>query len=250
MPIKPKRMGWLDHLDELRRRLAVIAGVILLGSIALYAVAPELYDFFMQPIIQVLDGRQFITTTPFENFTLRFKIAFYATLVLGSPVIIWQVMAFFLPALKPNEQKWVLPTFAAMVVLFLGGAYFCHSVVLPAAFEWMIGQAWSSVDVLPSANLYFQGASLLVIAFGVGFQLPVVVFYLMLFNIVPYATLRSNWRIAYVVMMIVASVATPDWSPVTMGALFGALLVLYEASMLLARVVLAKRIAAAKEIEY
>ncbi|MHB9003467.1 MAG: twin-arginine translocase subunit TatC, partial [Coriobacteriia bacterium] len=67
---------------------------------------------------------------------------------------------------------------------------------------------------------------------------------------VPYAKMRANWRIAYVVMMIVASVATPDWSPVTMGALFGALLVLYEASMLLARVLLAKRIAAEKEIEY
>lgn len=243
-------MGWLDHLDELRRRLAIIAGVILLGSVALYGFAPQLYDFFMQPVIQALDGGQLFNFNPFESFTLRFRISFYATLVIGSPIIIWEVMAFFLPALKPKEQRWVLPTFAAMVALFLGGVLFCHTIVLPTAFEWMVGQAWGTVDVMPSASTYFQGAILLVLAFGFGFQLPVVVFYLMLFDIVPYAKMRANWRIAYVTMMIVASVATPDWSPVTMGALFGALLVLYEMSMLFARILLAKRIAAAKEIEY
>ncbi|MRR11118.1 twin-arginine translocase subunit TatC [bacterium] len=250
MPIKPKRMGWLDHLDELRRRLAVIAGVILLGSLALYAFTPEVYNFFMAPIIKALHGVEFVTITPFENFTLRFKVSFYATLVLGSPIIIWEVFAFFLPALKPKEQRWVIPTFLAMITLFLAGVTFCYEIVLGPAFTWMLGQAWEGVSVMPSASTYFQGAVLLVLAFGVGFQLPIIVFYLMVFNIVPYDKLRANWRIAYVVMMIVASVATPDWSPVTMGALFGALIVLYETSMALARVMLAKRIAAAKEIEY
>ena len=250
MPIKPKRMGWLDHLDELRRRLAIIAGVILIGSLVLYAFTPQIYDFFMAPIIRALGGADFVTITPFENFTLRFRVAFYATLVLGSPIIIWEIMAFFLPALKPKEQRWVVPTFAAMVTLFLGGVAFCYRIVLEPAFTWMVSQAWESVTVMPSASTYFQGAVLLVLAFGVGFQLPIIVFYLMIFDIVPYAKLRANWRISYVVMMIVASIATPDWSPVTMGALFGALIVLYESSLLFARILLAKRIAAAKEIEY
>ncbi|MDO8986729.1 MAG: twin-arginine translocase subunit TatC, partial [Coriobacteriia bacterium] len=75
------------------------------------------------------------------------------------------------------------------------------------------------------------------------------VFYLVLFDIVPYAKLRANWRVAYIVMMVVASVATPDWSPVTMGALFAALVVLYEASLLLARVLLSKRIRAQRELD-
>lgn len=247
MPIKPRRMPFFDHLDELRKRLAIIAAVIFVGSLVLYSFAPQIYDWFMAPIIHIFDGKQLVTLNPFENFTLKFKISLYATLVVGSPIIIWQVFAFFLPALKPKERKWVLPTFLAMVVLFAGGVAFCHQIVLPAAFEWMVGQAWDSVTVMPSASTYFQGAILLVIAFGIGFQLPVVVFYLVLFDIVPYAKLRANWRVAYIVMMVVASIATPDWSPVTMGALFGALVVLYEASLLFARVLLSKRIAAQRD---
>lgn len=244
MPISPKRMPFFEHLDELRKRLAIIAGVIFFGSMVLYAFAPQIYDFFMAPIMPIFDGKQLVTLNPFENFTLRFKISLYATLVAGSPIIIWQVFAFFLPALKPKERKWVMPTFLAMVALFIGGVVFCHTIVLPAAFSWMVDQAWQTVTVMPSASTYFQGAVLLVIAFGIGFQLPVVVFYLVLFDIIPYAKLRANWRVAYIVMMIVASIATPDWSPVTMGALFIALVVLYEASLLLARVLLRKRIAA------
>ena len=249
MPITPKRMPFFEHLDELRKRLAIIAGIIFVGPIVLYSWAWPMYDWFMAPIIEIFGDENFITINPFENFTLKFKISLYATIVLFSPVIIWQVMAFFLPALKPKERKWVVPTFAAMVVLFAAGVVFCHQVVVPAAFEWMVSQAGESITVMPSASTYFQGAILLVIAFGIGFQLPVVVFYLVLFDIVPYAKLRANWRVAYIIMMVVAAVATPDWSPVTMAALFGALLVLYEASLLLARVLLSKRIAAQRAAE-
>ena len=87
---------------------------------------------------------------------------------------------------------------------------------------------------------------MMLLGFGIGFELPVIVFYLVIFNIVPYAKLRASWRVVYVVLMLVASAATPDWSPGTMGGLYLALVVLYEASMLLARVALRKRIAAQK----
>lgn len=250
MPIAPKRMPFFEHLNELRKRLMVVAILIMVGSMGLYYWGYEMYDYFMAPIIRELGGIEFATLNPWEPFTLKFKVALYGTIILGSPVIIWQVMAFFLPALKPQERKWVVPTFLAMVVLFAAGVYFCHTTVLGTAFRWMLSQTSESIQVIPDAGKYFQGAVLLVLAFGLGFQLPVVVFYLVIFNIVPYAKLRKNWRIAYVGMMILASVATPDWSPVTMGLLFGALLLLYEASLLLARVLLAKRIKAQKELDY
>jgi sec-independent protein translocase protein TatC len=174
----------------------------------------------------------------------------YAAVVVGSPIIIWQVMAFFLPALKPKERRYVVPTFLAMLLLFIVGIAFSYVVILPTAFQWMVGQAASTnVGILPDASLWFQAVILVMLAFGVGFQLPVVVFYLLIFNIVPYAKLRKNWRVAYVVISIVAAVATPDWSPVTMGALGVALIILYEASLILARVVLSKRIAESKRRE-
>lgn len=243
-------MPFLDHLDELRKRLAIIALVVIVGSMALYAWGYDIYAIIMAPVLEVLGAEKLAVFGPFEAFTLKFKVALYGTLVVGSPIIIWQVMAFFLPALKPKEQRYVVPTFLVMVLLFAGGVYFCYSQVLGVAFEWMQNQAGGAVQTIPDASKYLSGATLLMLGFGIGFELPIVVFYLVLFNIVPYHKLRKNWRVSYVVIMIVASIATPDWSPVTMGALFGALIGLYEGSLLFARLLLSKRIAAQRELDY
>jgi len=253
MPIAPKRLPFFEHVAELRKRLIVVVATIGGLALVLYTWGWDIYDLVMKPVMPALAAAgadQFNVLGPFGGFTLRFKVAAYAALVIGSPIIIWQTMAFFLPALKPKERRYVVPTFGAMVGLFLGGVVFCYLVILPKAFEWMVGQAASStVGVLPDAALWFQAVVLVMLAFGIGFELPVVVFYLLIFNIVPYAKLRQNWRIAYVTIVTTAAIATPDWSPVTMGALAGALIVLYEGSLLLARVVLSKRIAEQKRRE-
>lgn len=250
MPIGPARMPFFDHVAELRRRLIVIAAVILVGSSVLYFYAPQLYDFAMQPITSLpqLEGKALNILGPFGTFSLRFMVALYGSLIIGSPIILWQVLGFFLPALKPKERKYIVPTFIAFVLFFAGGVVFCYAFILESAFGWMASQAWGTVDILPDARLYFSGATLLMLGFGIAFELPIVIFYLVLFNVVPYATLRKNWRVAYVILMLVASIATPDWSPVTMGALFGALILLYEGSMALARVVLSRRIAEQKAL--
>jgi sec-independent protein translocase protein TatC len=249
MPITPTRMPFFDHIAELRRRIVVIAVTIITLSMALYYFGWDIFNFIMAPITPLLDGKQWQIFTPFGTFGLRFTVAFYAALVGGAPIIIWQVMAFFLPALKDKERRYVIPTFAALVVLFLAGVTFCYTVILHTAFSWIISQGGGAVGLTPDATKYFQGVVMMLIGFGIGFELPVVVFYLVIFNIVPYQKLRSNWRIVYVVLMLVASAATPDWSPWTMGGLYVALVVLYEASMLLARVVLRKRIEAQKREE-
>lgn len=249
MPITPKRMPFFDHIAELRQRLAIIAAVLVVGSSALYAWGWNIYDFVMAPITPLLHGQHWVVLSPWGPFGQRFTVAFYASIVLGSPIIIWQVMAFFLPALKPKERKYVIPTFIAMILLFALGVFFCYDVILGTAFGWIIGQAGSHIAVMPDAKLYFQGVIMLLLGFGLGFELPVVVFYLVIFNIVPYAKLRAGWRYVYVSLMLVASVATPDWSPWTMGALFVSLILLYELSMLLARVTLRKRISAQRAAE-
>jgi sec-independent protein translocase protein TatC len=245
-------MPFFEHLSELRRRLVIMIASVSVVSLVVYTWAWRIYDFIMRPVLPYLKeagAKELVTLGPFEGFTLRFRVSLYAAIVICSPIIIWQIMAFFLPALKPKERKYVIPTFAAMVALFVGGITFCYIVVLPAAFAWMIGQLGGAVGVMPDAGRWFGGVMLLLLAFGIGFQIPVVVFYLMIFNIVPYRTLRHNWRIAYVALMVLSAVATPDWSPVTMGALFGALIILYEASMALARVVLSRRIAEQRRLE-
>lgn len=250
MPIGPKRLPILEHLRELRYRLVIIAIVVIVGSVVMYFPAPRFYNLVMEPILHIFGDQPLVLLNPFETFTLRFRVALYATLVIGSPILIWQVMAFFLPALKPNERRWLIPTFLTMAALFAAGIAFAHQVIIGTAFEWIVGQAWEGVTQMPEASTYFQGAVMLLLGFGLAFQLPVIVFYLMVFNIVPYEKLRTNWRVVYTVLMVVAAGATPDWSPVTMLALLGALIALYEVSMVFARLVLRRRIARRKAMGY
>lgn len=249
MPIGPKRLPFFEHLAELRKRLFVIVVTVVVLALSLYYWGWDIFNVMLAPAMPALKSagvEKLNVLGPFGGFTLRFKVATYAAIVIGSPVIIWHVMAFFLPALKPKERRYVIPTFLAMLTLFVGGIVFCYFVIAPTAFGWMVDQAVSStVGVLPDAATWFQAVVLVLLAFGIGFELPVIVFYLLIFDIVPYAKLRENWRIVYVSLVTGAAVATPDWSPVTMGALSVALIILYEISMAVARGVLARRIAAA-----
>ena len=241
-------MPFFEHIAELRRRIVVVAVTLLVSSMVLYTWGWQIYELVMRPVLGLLNVEPQIFS-PFGTFGLRFTVAFYAALVVTSPVIIWQVMAFFLPALKDRERRYIFPTFIAGVILFLSGVAFCYFIILGTAFQWILAQGGPVVGLTPDAVKFFQGVVLMLLGFGVGFELPVVVFYLVIFNIVPYKKLRASWRIVYVVLMVVASAATPDWSPATMGGLYAALVALYEVSMLLARVTLRKRIAAQRAAE-
>jgi len=242
-------MPFMEHLDELRKRIVVIAVTLGVSAMVLYIWSWEILDFIMAPVKPVLGDNMLNVFSPFEPFTFRFKVALYGAIVVTSPIIIWQVLAFFLPALRPKEQRYFVPTFFVGVALFLVGNWFAYAIILEPAIEWMLGQLGGGVDIVPSAPLFLSGITLLMLGFGLAFELPVVVFYLIAFGIIPYRKMRQNWRIAYVVLLVVASIATPDWSPVTMGLLFAALIGLYEGSLLLARVVLSKRIAEQKAAE-
>jgi sec-independent protein translocase protein TatC len=249
MPIGPARMPFFDHIAELRKRLFVIIIVVFSASMVAYFYALPIFDLLMRPIYAAQPGLHFIATNPFEQFTTRFQVGMYAAVVLTSPIWIWQIMAFFLPALRPKERRWFVPIFVAVLFFFLLGTAFCYFIVLTPGFHWLLTQGGSTITQLPSAGTFLAGVLLFLFAFGLGFQTPVVVFGLVYLQIVPYKKMRENWRIVYVVLMVIASIATPDWSWVTMGMLFGAMVVLYEGSMLTSRVLLAKKIAAQKAAE-
>lgn len=245
MPIGPARMPLFDHLGELRMRLVRIVVVLLIAVCVFYMATPTLSVILFAPISEFLpEGfQQGMYTTPFDAFATRFKLSFWASVVACSPVILWQILAFFLPALKPKERKWFIPTFAIAVFLFIFGTLFCYFIILDPAFQWLTDQAYGmSAQVLPQASSYLDIIIKFEIGFGFAFELPVVVFYLVIFDIIPYKKMRAQWRTIYVVLMVLCAMITPDASPITMLLMFAALIVLYEASLLLARIVLSKRI--------
>ena len=145
--------------------------------------------------------------------------------------------------LKPKERRWFIPTFAIAVALFIVGTVFCYAVILNAAFQWLTDQAAGLGTVAPRMSTYIDIIIKFELGFGLAFELPLVVFYLVVFDVVPYKKMRDNWRMVYVGLMVLCAMVTPDASPITMMLMFAALIALYEGSLLIARLVLRKRIA-------
>ena len=247
MAIGPARMPLMEHLGELRMRLVRIVVVLIVGCCIFYLAAGTVGQFLLLPIAEFLpQGDKGTVDLQFINaldpFTVKFKIAFWLSVVATSPIILWQVLAFFLPALKPSERKWFIPTFAAAVALFIIGTVFCYLIILHPAFQWLTSQVAGLGTVLPNAANYIDVIIKFEIGFGIAFEIPIVIFYLVIFQIVPYKKLRSSWRFVYVGLMVFSAMVTPDANPITMLLMFAALLGLYELSLLIARIVLAKRI--------
>ena len=226
MPIGPARMPIMDHLGELRRRLTIIVVAVVVCALVVYFATPALIELMIGQI---------------EEAMIRFKVALFFSVIICCPIIIWEVLAFFLPALKPKERRWVLPTVAAMVLLFFLGMIFCFFVIQPAAFGWLLEQSLEIGALMPEASDYLDIYMLLEIGFGIAFQLPLVIFYLSILHLVPYKTFRSQWRIVYVGFMVLSAVVTPDASPVTMVLMFAILIFLYEAALAVSRFIIVAR---------
>ena len=134
----------------------------------------------------------------------------------------------------------LLHRFIPSYEVFLG-AIFCYFIIIPAGFEWLIGETSAVATALPDLENYVNMELLFMIGFGVAFELPLIIFYLSVFHIVSYAAFRSAWRYVYVGLLVGSAVITPDGSPVTLGLMYGALLSLYEISLAIARVVITAR---------
>jgi sec-independent protein translocase protein TatC len=238
-------MPLMDHLGELRRRLTIIIVSLFTTAVVLYFATPVLIDFLLAPVQDYLPNGLFVGS-PLGGFTIRFMVAIFMAFIVCSPIVIWEILAFFLPALKPNERRWVLPTLAVGVVLFVLGIVFCYFIILGPAFGWMTGESDAIGTVWPEAGDYLKAIMGLEVAFGFAFELPLIVFYLTVFGIVPYKTFRKNWRTIYVVLLVLCAMVTPDASPVTMAFMFAALVGMYEISLVIARVALKRRIAKQK----
>ena len=245
MPIGPARMPIMEHLGELRMRIVRILVALVIAICVFYLATPTLGRVLLLPIADSIPGgieQGLWALTPFEGFITRFQISVWASIIACSPLIIWQILAFFLPALRPNERKWFVPTFFAGVLLFIAGTVFCYFIILRPAFGWLTDQALGLGSTLPQMSSYIDMITKFEIGFGIAFELPLVVFYLVIFDIVPYKKMRAGWRYVYVVLVVLSAMITPDASPVTMILLACAMIALYEGSLLIARIVLRRRI--------
>ncbi|HXO02660.1 MAG TPA: twin-arginine translocase subunit TatC [Stellaceae bacterium] len=212
------RMPLLDHLVELRNRLMWSAAAILVAFLVCYQFKETIYRFLSHPLAQVFDGeagRKMIATGLTEIFFTYVKVSFWAAICLAFPIIAMQIWKFVAPGLYKNEKRAFMPYLCATPVLFLMGASLAYFVVIPYAFKFFVsfetpGAPGSlPIEIEAKVNEYLSLVMTLLLAFGVAFQLPVLLTLMARAGLITSQGLISKWRYAVVGMFAVAAVLTP-----------------------------------------
>jgi sec-independent protein translocase protein TatC len=227
------RLTLVEHLDELRTRLIVCIVVLGVALALCFWQNHLLLEFAQHPLPD--DHDQLITFGVTEPFTTTLTVAAYGAIVLSLPVVLWQLYAYVLPAFSQSERRTILPLLLLFPVLFLAGLAFAYFVVMPAAVNFLLNFNDGQFNIQLRARDYYSFFSMTMIACGLIFQLPLVIIAVTRLGIVSVDQLTQNRRYAYLVIAILAA-ALPGVDPVTMLIEMVPLLVLYELSILLARV--------------
>ena len=221
----------VGHLEELRTRIIVSACVLALAIAFCFWQNSLLIDLANGPLP---GDREPITLGVTEPFFTTVKLATYGGILLSLPILLYELYAFALPALKPHEQRVIRPMLAMVPILFIAGAAFAYFVIMPAALKFLLGFNAEDFNIEVRASDYYGFFSLSLIAVGLLFQIPVATVALTRLGIVTPEQLAQNRRYA-VLAIAVAAMLLPGTDPVTMLLSMAPLYLLFEGSLLLAR---------------
>lgn len=231
------KMPFLSHLEELRTRLIVCSVAIGVGFAVSYAFKESVFSLLMRPLASVMgpDQKMIYTALP-EAFFSYLKVALLAGVILSAPVILYQMWLFIAPGLYLQERRLALPMVFLSTGFFAVGVCFAYFIVFPFAFKYLLGFETELVRALPSMREYLGLASTLLIAFGFIFQLPLVITVLAKIGILTPRFLRKNRKYAILLFFVVAAIVTPTPDVVNQCLMAGPLIVLYEISIIGAKV--------------
>lgn len=229
------KMSFLEHLDELRRRILYAVGSVFAGFVVAFFFIDEIFNFIMRPLQQLLPpGGTLIYTDPTEAFILYIKIALIAGLLLASPAVMLQVWLFVAPGLYSHEKKWAIPFVAMSSFFFVLGAAFSHYLVFPLTWRFFVSFTTDIVTFMPRIEPAFSIYLRLLIAFGLVFQMPTLVLFLARMGVISARFLVRNFKYAVLIMVVVSAVVTPDGGGVSLVAMTGPMILLYGLSIGLA----------------
>jgi sec-independent protein translocase protein TatC len=231
-------MTLVEHLTELRTRLIICVVAVAVGMVVAFLAYEWIFDFLIHPYRDIADGEnsltggQLLQTDPLEGFGVRMKTSAYAGIALAMPVILWQVWKFVTPGLYPHERRYAVPFVASALVLFVLGAGLAY-YTLPRALDFLIDIAGDGFVTAFSAGKYFQLITYMMLAFGIGFEFPIVLIFLQLAGILETDTLRRGRRYAIVGICVLVAVITPSGDPISMLMLSVPMVIFYEASIII-----------------
>lgn len=228
-----KTMTILEHLQELRFRLAFSAGAIVVGMIPGWFLFPQVYGILLEPI-QSFGPLHFFG--PLDAFTLQLKIAAVIGAVLAMPVILYHVWGFIAPGLTKKERRNSLPFVLLGMVLFAGGAFTAYRI-LPLAMNFLLGFTSTNLQPVLDANKYLSFVGIIMLIFGISFEMPLVLLFLCQIDVISSKWLVQKIRYAIFIIFIASMVITPGAdpvSPIVLGAIMSGL---YFLAIILAKII-------------
>lgn len=239
-------MTLMEHLIELRGRVLKSFVAIALGAVIGWILYPHVLDILMRPLEELARKNpdnvspKFISFKPLEIFMLRVKISAYLGLIVAMPFVLWQVWKFIAPGLYQNERRYAAAFVASASLLFAFGAAVAYFTLFQA-LQFLQSFGGGDVYFNYSAQDYLMLIVFMMVAFGAGFQFPIVVVALQLVGLVTPQQLAGARRFAIVIIFVVAAVITPSADPISLVALAIPMTVFYEISILIGRLVLRRR---------
>jgi len=223
-----------EHLAELRSRIVKCVIAVALGAVVGWVIFGPLLGFLQKPFCDLMHGENcdLIATGPLDAFTLRIQMSVYVGIALAMPVLLWQLWRFITPGLYPNEKRYALPfTFSALLLFFFGAAV--AYLTLNPALQFLGSVGAGKITPFYTAQSYVKLIVFMMLAFGAGFEFPVVLVGLEVAGIITPKQLSGWRRPAIVIITIVAAVITPSGDPISMLALAIPMYLFYEASILI-----------------
>lgn len=207
--IESGKMSFLEHLDELRRRLVHVVAYIAIGFVVSWLFVKRIFDILSYPLTSTLpEGQKLVFTGVTDPFTVYMKVAFLSAIFLTIPLTLYEVWKFIAPGLYRKEKRYVVPFLLSSMILFCSGAVFCYKIVLPATFRFLIdlGSRW---DPMITIGAYLDLTNMMLLGFGLIFEMPVVVAFLSIFGLVSAKFLWNKFSYAMVGIVVLAALLSP-----------------------------------------
>ncbi len=225
------KMSFLEHLDELRRRLVRIVTYIGVGFLASFYFHKEIYRFISAPIVKSLpEGTKLAYTNPTDPFTLYMKVALLAGIFLTIPFSLYEVWKFIAAGLYRKEKRYIVPFLMSSVLLFLAGGAFCYYIVLPSAYGFLLKMGEDFMPVI-KIDEYLDLTNTMILGFGLVFEMPVIVAFLSLFGLVSARFLWSKFQYAIVLIVILAAILSPTGDAFNLAIWSAPMVALYIVSI-------------------
>lgn len=222
-----KKMSFLEHLEELRKRLLASFVAVAVGFAACWWFHDKLFELIQAPLTRFLPpGDKLAYTRLTAPFFLYMKVSFFAGLFLSSPVILLQLWLFIAPGLYKRERRYAAPFIIFATLFFIAGGYFGYSYLLPATCGFFVEQG-KQFKQMVTIDDYFSFASVIILASGLVFETPILIFFLARLGIVTPAFLLQKFKYAVLLAFIIAAVVTPTPDMVTQTALAVPMILLY-----------------------